>query len=67
MESCIEQAVHATQRLRSLGVPAGLDPARPAVFLLFEADDDTHADEVIADLLDRTWPNWRECVFEAEP
>jgi hypothetical protein len=62
-DTCLEEAVRATERLRDLGVPAGVDRMSPAVFLLFEAEDDAHSNEVAWDLLDRTWPNWRECVF----
>jgi hypothetical protein len=63
MDTCLEQGDRATEQLRGLGVPAGVDRARAAVFLIFEAEDDAHADEVVVDLLDHTWPNWRECVF----
>jgi len=63
VDSCLEQAVHATERLRGMGVPAGLDRANHAVFLLFEAEDEAQADEIVAELLDHAWPDWRECIF----
>ena len=57
---CQGQAQEAVARMRALGIRVELRRGDRLVFDL----EDTEIDDRAGEILERVWPNWRECVTE---
>jgi hypothetical protein len=60
--SCARQAQEAVAQLRARGIRASLERDWLRFDLL--VDEGEEMDKLVAGLLDRTWPAWRECLVE---
>jgi Fe2+ or Zn2+ uptake regulation protein len=60
--SCAGQAQEAVAQLRSRGIRVTLQRDWLVFDLLLDGDEEVET--AAAELLDRVWPAWRECVAE---
>ena len=60
--SCMGQAQEAVAQLRSRAVRASLQ--RDWLVLDLLLNEEAEIERAAAELLDRVWPAWRECVAE---